>query len=269
MNRPLPPNVLDALADRAMQGFDASELAAANALLAEAGVASDTSMDVAAAALDLALSPVEAMPAGLRARLAASAGEWERGVGIGAAPEPQVAGRIGRAGVEHVGRGRGAFGALGWLAAAACLALAAVGWLRGGGTGTSGASRPSIAQIQAEPGAVRWAWGAPADSRLAGLGGEVVFSPSSQQGVLRLTNLPRLDPEKQQYQLWIVDPDRKQPVDGGVFDAVAGASGEVLIPISAKLRVDRPAAFAITIERRGGVVVSDGPIAAVASPSKS
>lgn len=269
MNSPLPPNVLDALADRATQGFDASELAAANALLAEAGVASDASLDHAAAALDLAISPVDAMPAGLRARLSASATEWERGAGIGGSPEPAVVGRISRAGVEQPGRGRGAFGALGWLAAAACLALAAVGWLRTGAPGAPGTSRPSIAAIQAEPGAVRWAWGAPADSRLAGLGGEVVFSPSSQQGVVRLTNLPKLDPEKQQYQLWIVDPDRKQPVDAGVFDAVAGASGEVLIPISAKLRVDKPAAFAITIERRGGVVVSDGPIAAVAAPSKS
>ena len=44
-----------------------------------------------------------------------------------------------------------------------------------------------------------------------------------------------------------------------------GPGGEVVIPIDAKLRVGRPTAFAITLEKAGGVVVSDGPLLLVAA----
>ena len=46
------------------------------------------------------------------------------------------------------------------------------------------------------------------------------------------------------------------PVDGGVFD-VRGDGDEVIVPIRASLPVGSPLAFAVTIERPGGVVVSD------------
>ena len=68
-----------------------------------------------------------------------------------------------------------------------------------------------------------------------------------------------------QYQLWIVDPERdgKHPVDGGVFNV--SSTGEVIIPIQAKLRIRSPRAFAITAEQPGGVVVSAGPLLVVAA----
>ncbi len=43
-------------------------------------------------------------------------------------------------------------------------------------------------------------------------------------------------------------------MDGGVFN-VAG-TGEVVIPIDAKLQVGRAGTFAVTVEKPGGVVVS-------------
>lgn len=49
--------------------------------------------------------------------------------------------------------------------------------------------------------------------------------------------------------------DKRYPVDGGVFDVPANA-GEVVIPIRASLMVRKPAAFAVTVEKPGGVVVS-------------
>jgi anti-sigma-K factor RskA len=56
--------------------------------------------------------------------------------------------------------------------------------------------------------------------------------------------------------LWIFDPERdEKPIDGGVFDV--DKEGEVLIPIHAKLPVGKPTLFAITVEKPGGVVVSD------------
>lgn len=88
------------------------------------------------------------------------------------------------------------------------------------------------------------------------VGGEVVWSDARQQGFLRFRGLPRLDPATQQFQLWIFDSDRsaEQPVDGGLFEA--GPDGEALVPVDAKIHVHHAHAFALTIEPRGGVVVS-------------
>jgi Anti-sigma-K factor rskA len=109
------------------------------------------------------------------------------------------------------------------------------------------------------------AWTPPDDPRFSGVSGDVVWSDARQAGFMRLSGMPANDPVVQQYQLWIVDPERSaQPVDGGVFDVQAGDS-EVIIPINAKLAVNKPAAFAITLEKTGGVVVSAGPLLVVAS----
>ena len=54
----------------------------------------------------------------------------------------------------------------------------------------------------------------------------------------------------------IIDPSRdEKPVDGGVFDIAS--FGESIVAIQAKLRVNKPTVFAITVEKPGGVVVSD------------
>ena len=88
------------------------------------------------------------------------------------------------------------------------------------------------------------------------MSGKVVWSDDLQEGYMELTNLEVNDPSQNQYQLWIVDPSRaKQPVDGGVFDV--DSTGTVRIPINAKLDVDKPQAFVITLEKPGGVVVSE------------
>lgn len=86
--------------------------------------------------------------------------------------------------------------------------------------------------------------------------GEVVWSDSAQKGFLRLRRLPANDKTREQYQLWIVasNQNAKTPVDGGVFDV--DETGEVIVPIDAKIKVEKPAAFAITSEKPGGVVVS-------------
>lgn len=86
--------------------------------------------------------------------------------------------------------------------------------------------------------------------------GSIAWDTVSQTGFMRLNRLPVNDPSVQQYQLWIIDPERDDaPIDGGVFD-IADA-GETFIPIDARLKVLSPAGFAVTIEKPGGVVVSD------------
>jgi hypothetical protein len=77
----------------------------------------------------------------------------------------------------------------------------------------------------------------------------VVWSPSAQRGFMRFGGLPPNDPTKTQYQLWIFDRQRDQalPVDGGVFDVTS--TGEVIIPITGKLRVSRGEHIAVIVAR--------------------
>jgi anti-sigma-K factor RskA len=89
------------------------------------------------------------------------------------------------------------------------------------------------------------------------MSGDVVWNPVTQQGFLRFVGLRPNDPQMHQYQLWIFDAarDQRYPVDGGVFDVPAN-QGEVVVPIRAALPVGSAKAFAVTIEKPGGVVVS-------------
>lgn len=154
----------------------------------------------------------------------------------------------------------------GWLVAAVVLLSLAVG--RWQATPPAPLPRPSLReQLAQAPDRVQLAFGATSEGQAAygDVQGEVVWSPSRQQGYMTFRGLPQNTPSAAQYQLWIVDPSRDaNPVDGGVFDVTAG--GEVLIPIDAKLRVDDAQAFAITLEQPGGVVVSGGPLLLVAAP---
>ena len=75
---------------------------------------------------------------------------------------------------------------------------------------------------------------------------------------MRFAGLAKNDQAKSQYQLWIFDAnqDARYPIDGGVFD-VDTETGDVIVPIQAKIRVMDPTMFAITVEKPGGVVVYD------------
>ena len=109
-----------------------------------------------------------------------------------------------------------------------------------------------MALIDEHPGTQVLPWARPEIPAYADVTGDVTWNDQRQEGYLRLAGLPANDPEQSQYQLWIVDPARdERPVDGGVFDMPVG-SGEVIIPIDAKLTVSDPAAFAITLEKPGG-----------------
>ena len=87
--------------------------------------------------------------------------------------------------------------------------------------------------------------------------GEMVWAAGEQHGVMSLTGLAPNDPAESQYQLWIFDADRDEryPVDGGVFDVPV--SGETVVPFAPRVPVGRATLFAVTVERPGGVVVSD------------
>ena len=97
---------------------------------------------------------------------------------------------------------------------------------------------------------------ASASDPYAGLSGEVIWNDEKQEGYMSLENFAVNDPTKNQYQLWIVDPERDElPVDGGVFD-ITQKDGKSIIPIRNALVINKPVAFVITLEQPGGVVKS-------------
>lgn len=100
---------------------------------------------------------------------------------------------------------------------------------------------------------LKWADG---PTPVAGAGGDVVWSHALQQGYMRFQGMPVNIAAEEQYQLWIFDQNQseKTPIDGGVFDITS--TGDVIVPIHAKLHVAKAYLFAVTIEKPGGVVVS-------------
>jgi hypothetical protein len=147
-----------------------------------------------------------------------------------------------------------------WMAVAASLFVAAQLWLARNPQEQQTSQGPTAAEsrlalLNDSQNLIRVDWSngkTPFDNSVTG---DVVWSNASQQGYMRFVGMPANDPSKEQYQLWIIDPQRDaEPIDGGVFDIAS--SGEVVVPIDAKLKVLEPAAFAITIEQPGGVVVS-------------
>ncbi len=148
---------------------------------------------------------------------------------------------------------------LGWIAAAACLAIALVAsWPRPAAAPPTPEQRMT-ALVQAAPDLTRWDW-EPWNDSYAGVTGEVVWSEAAQEGYLRLAGMPVNDPLAEQYQLWVVESSRGTPlqvppVDGGVFNV--SLAGEIVIPIRCAIPAEGVVAFAITVEQPGGVVVSD------------
>lgn len=83
-----------------------------------------------------------------------------------------------------------------------------------------------------------------------------VWNPAKQEGLLQVAGLPALGPNED-YQLWVVDPQYPDPVDGGVFTVEPG-NGAARVPIKAKQPVRAIRAFAVTKERKGGVPKAEG-----------
>ncbi|WP_165247080.1 anti-sigma factor [Paludisphaera soli] len=244
-NHPPPDERRDELlADRALQGLDPREAAELRRLLD--GLV-DESLDLAAAAADLALAgePSEPLPEALRRAIEADApGRVGPPPEITPHPRSRIAGRT-----------------LPWLGWAAAAALA-FAFLRGGTTpiapepGPRPAPQPTLQERLADAARARLA---PSDHPLAReAGGEVVWDAARQQGYLALEGLAGVDPRQGAYQLWIFDASRdpRYPVDGGLFTLSEGQTSAV-VPIRAAVPVREPTLFAVTLEPPGGVVVSD------------
>ena len=60
------------------------------------------------------------------------------------------------------------------------------------------------------------------------------------------------------YQLWLVDPRYKDPIDGGVFHLAN--DGDVSVKFQPHAPVRAAQAFLVTLERKGGATKVEGPI---------
>lgn len=261
------------LADEAAAALDAADQPELAGLLAKHGEVSRDEFLATAALAQVAFLRREGrqrpgtpgagrMPAGLKARLASQGQSvaLRRPVLVPqpAAPKPAAVNPV-RAGTSS--NPQAILGYLGWALAAA-LAVALI--VPRGAVPVAEPALDRAALVNNAPDRIIVPWAPPTAPGYEQVKGDVVWSPSRQQGYLRLANMPVNDPARVQYQLWIVDPDRdKHPVDGGVFNV--SATGEVVIPIQAKLLIRSPKAFAITAEQPGGVVVSAGPLLVVAA----
>jgi anti-sigma-K factor RskA len=84
-----------------------------------------------------------------------------------------------------------------------------------------------------------------------------VWNPAQQTGLLTIEKLPAIA-ATQDYQIWIVDPAYPNPVNGGVFQV--DADGRVTLGFKPDQPVTQVAAFAISLEKKGGVPKAEGPI---------
>lgn len=274
MNEKLNDELIDLLTQKALFGLDDAERAQLERLLSETGQHDDESFDMAAAAIGMVgLTTDEPLPEHLHARILASGEDFISSLGNAAVPEDAIADRSNESEYQKVFEfepKRRSFSWLGWAVAA--VALVALGiniWSTRVerppvATITTPTSTPAkltpeqeMAALMSSPDVVKASWGAGNVKDLNDLGGDVVWSDEKQKGFMRLRGLPPNDKTKEQYQLWIFDKtqDPKKPIDGGVFDVPT--AGEVIIPIDAKLKALGPSMFAITVEKPGGVVVSD------------
>jgi len=161
------------------------------------------------------------------------------------------------------------------MAAAACLAFAAIGWIQIFAN-RQNALPPQVAlaslrdAVAKAPDVKRLTWSDWDQPEIQGVKGDVVWSEDGQKGYMTFRGLPANDPTKEQYQLWIVDErGLEQRVSGGIFNGSGDSTGwqgevraqrigdELIVEISPRIHVGTPALFAVTVEKPGGTWVSD------------
>ncbi|HEX6124215.1 MAG TPA: anti-sigma factor [Pyrinomonadaceae bacterium] len=254
--------MLDLLCKKAVYGLDANEENRLADLQRRAGAQDESlSFELTAAAIMMAsVDKGEEMPVALRDRIAADAEKHF---------EPRRSTSPAAPAVADEPVGGSLFGWLGWaFAAAACLALAFnlyyttrttdVAQVRPTPSPEAQLTPEQMRQrlIETSPDIARGAWAA-GNVKDVTPEGDIVWSDTKQAGYMRLKGLPVNDPTKETYQLWIFDETQsdKTPIDGGTFNV--NSEGEIIVPIDAKLQPRNTKMYAITIEKPGGVVVSD------------
>lgn len=257
MSQHQPPQELERLhellADRATGGISPAETNELKQLLERYTEVDADQYDRLAAAVDLAFEPAvhEPLPAELRDKIARSATSSPGRIPDRIVDRPQT---LPFPGGRPLPTAAPISTWLGWLAAAASLLVAALVWSLNQ-PGVPPSAEVAMRSLLERPDTVQTPLAAP--DAVPGVTGDVVWNEHEQRGFMRLRGLAINDPKLRQYQLWIFtkNQDDRYPVDGGVFDV--SRDGEVVVPIHAAIRVLDPTMYAITVEKPGGVVVSN------------
>ncbi len=89
----------------------------------------------------------------------------------------------------------------------------------------------------------------------------VVWNSAKQEGILKLEKMPLIDSNKD-YQLWVVDPSKKTPVNAGVVRV--DPKGFAKVQFKPNLEIQQANNFALSVEKKvdnpAGVPVGAGPI---------
>ena len=247
-------------------GLTSKERAELSRLLREDSYSDAGEFDYTVAALQLAAVDDEPMPEALRARLFQQADEFSRKP---ITSPTQIGQRPAATSTNST---------VAWFAAAASVVVAIIGWWPRLAVDRQPEQvshvpapipkppAPTLAEqrnaLAAQPSVITREWTATQDAAAAGVKGDIVWDPRTQRGYMRFQGLAANDSKLHQYQLWIFDATRgdKFPVDGGVFDIPNDGEAnrnEVIVPIHARLPVGEAAMFAVTLEKAGGVVVSE------------
>ena len=242
----------DLLADRALGELATADSGELDRLLNDSDSGDHEAFDRIAASLELGLmaQPLEPLPAGLRQKVLMAAMRE-----IAPRHQPLVENVAEKISLPVKPRSTGWFIRFAPTLAAAAMLIVAFS-MTFHQKQSPNAARQAL--LSSANDVVVLPWTATEDPAARGASGDVAWSNARQTGYMRFNGLPKNNPQQEQYQLWIFDPsqDAKYPVDGGVFN-IDQSTGEAIIPISARLHLSGPTLFAITIEKPGGVVVSD------------
>jgi anti-sigma-K factor RskA len=85
----------------------------------------------------------------------------------------------------------------------------------------------------------------------------VAWQADRQSGMISMAKMPPAGPGRD-YQLWIVDDTHKDPISAGIIHVEASGVGRITFKPSAA--ASQVQAFAISLEREGGVPKREGPI---------
>lgn len=262
----------DLLIAKVTSGLDDTDQRELDLLDSGAGTREFESLEMTAAAICLAgVSIEEPMPAYLFSKIADDAPQYFENTAV--EEDSPWAPASGAAYIREEPVSESSSGSwfswLGWAAAAAaCIALAINIWtdrspvVEQAKVPTPLATPQPLTPAQmrdslmTSPNLIKANWAAGNVRELKQITGDIVWSEDKQTGYMRFTGLPANDRSQYTYQLWIMDKSRdKNPIDGGTFDV--SSDGEIIIPINARLKTGRPEMFAVTMEKPGGVVVSD------------
>ena len=279
----IPPNVearmIELLSDRAVGSLSTDEVRELEGLLQSYPELDTDVLDVAAAAVHLAYEggPYAPLPANIAARVAQTLTQNNALTVV----DPRALDNVSActspiAGVPSTNQAGGALPVFlvspppekvvvrarwsplayaGWAAAAVFFVVSAALFR---------ASQPPAiplanerARLMALPDTVQTSFAALKDESATRAQGDVVWSTREQRGFMRFRGLEANPRGSWVYQLWIFDQaqDDRFPVDGGVFD-IDPVTGDVLVPIQAKIKINKPTQFVVTVEKPGGVVVS-------------